>query len=184
MKLMKPAPTTRMNKISWLGTCLQIGLGFTALYFSFIHSWAHGLEAALTTIELNERTQSVEVIHRLFTHDLEPALEAALGEKLKLDNPKRTDAQIAAYLDRTFALESGDGNAIPLIWIGFEWDGDTTLVYQEIATLDNIDILRIRNALLLDVSSMQINTVNLFLGDIEETLVFRDGLEEQEIPIE
>lgn len=177
-------PTTGPHKISQSRTRLLVGWGLTALLLSNIQSRAHGVEAALTTIEFNERTQTVEVIHRLFTHDLEPALVAALGTKLDLVNAKRADRQMEAYLDRTFALESGDGIAIPLAWIGFEQDGVTTMVYQEAAALEDVSILRVRNALLLEVSNSQINTVNLFLRDTEETLVFREGLEEQEISIE
>ena len=53
------------------------------------------------------------------------------------------------------------------------------MAYQELPSLPDLPSLRVRNTLLTDTNREQINTVNLFLDQVEETLVFRDGDGEQ-----
>ena len=161
----------RPSRISWLLLSLPL------LAASF--AWGHRIEAALTVIELNSRTESVEIIHQLFAHDLEPALEASAGRRISLDRLEETDPIIADYISNAFSISTPEGDALALQWIGFEVRGDTVWVYQELPRLPNIPSLRVRNTLLTDTNRDQVNTVNLFLDQIEETLIFRDGDGEQ-----
>ncbi len=143
---------------------------------------AHGLETALTTIEYNQQTDLVEVVHRIFSHDLESALERHFEADVDLAYSERTDRMLAEYLKFTFSINQSDGAVVPLTWIGFEQDGDTIWIYQETKGIENTKSIRIRNTMLMNDSTSQLNTVNVFLNNIEETLIFRNGDHEQEVP--
>lgn len=145
---------------------------------------AHGLESALTTIEYNERTNLVEVVHRISSHDLESTLERYFEADVDLAYSERTDRILEEYLKFTFSINKSDGGVVPLTWIGSEQDGDTIWIYQETNGIENAESIRIRNIILMNDSTSRLNTVNVFLNNIEETLIFRGGDHEQEVPLD
>ncbi|VAV89938.1 hypothetical protein MNBD_ALPHA01-2327, partial [hydrothermal vent metagenome] len=93
-------------------------------------SHAHRFYAAFTQISLRADKQTIEVTHRLFTHDVEDMLRLKLGNSSSL-----TDAEIEPivreFVESSFALFDGQGNRLPLVWVGMEYEIDNVHIYQE-----------------------------------------------------
>jgi hypothetical protein len=135
---------------------------------------AHRLPEALTTIERNSNTDTIEIIHRLHLHDAEMALSDKFPDvDLSLDSVTGR-AQLALYVETQFQIvDLATREPLKLKLIGAELDGDSVLVYQEFkgALPDN---LTIRQDALRENFPNQVNTINISLGSQIRTLIFKD----------
>ncbi|MCB2107182.1 MAG: hypothetical protein KDE14_05750 [Rhodobacteraceae bacterium] len=133
---------------------------------------AHGFHAAFTVIEQNASNGSLEIIHRLFTQDLDLALTARTGRERMLDDPA-AEALVEEYLGERFALKSGDGRALKIDWVGMTVSVDTVMVYEEVRTPGDLAGLIVANQILAETHPQQVNTVNVTLGDRTKTVIFQ-----------
>ncbi|MEO0412121.1 MAG: DUF6702 family protein [Pseudomonadota bacterium] len=133
---------------------------------------AHDAAFALTTIEWNDAAGALEIIHRLHTHD---AAHAAMLTQDTADHSVMGPKNLAAlglYVERRFGLFNNQGIPIEVEFVGAEMQGDYALVYQEAALKRAPASLGVRNDLLNDIQSDQINHVNITLHEQTRTLVF------------
>ena len=131
----------------------------------------HRMHAALSTLEENPRTRSVEITHRLFIHDVEQALKDLYGPEIDFSENQSINTVLHKYVSQNFAVFLPDGTPLSLQWVGAEIDGDFLWVYQE-APFFSPQESTIHNALLMDFSDAQVNTLNIAIGNITDTLVF------------
>jgi len=143
-------------------------------------SHAHRFFASFTQIDLRDNKQVIEVVHRLFTHDVEDFLRLKLGNLSGL-----TDAEIEpvlrAYVESGFALFDAGGNRLPLDWVGMEYEIDNVHIYQETPLPADPAQLMIINRLFLDLFDNQKNTVNVAWQGKIRTGIFVKGKEQQKI---
>lgn len=133
---------------------------------------AHRAPEALTTIEFNSNTGLTEVVHRLHLHDLEPNLNRILKEKRQSLETLEGRARVAIYVQERFAIVPGGGNKpLNLTLLGAEIEGDSLYVYQEYKG-ELPSSLKIRNDILRDSFSNQINTVILKVASNLHSLKF------------
>jgi len=135
---------------------------------------AHQLQAALTTIELNPRSELVEIVHRFYAHDAEHALAEVAG----IEGDIRTDPALleafGRYVARHFSLTDAEGNALEPELVGAEVEGDFLWVYQQLPAGDFGRIARIGHDSLQEVWPQQENRVNLRRDDGVRTLILRN----------
>ena len=132
-------------------------------------SWAHDAPFALTSVEWNTETGSLEVIHRLHAHQaLMLAANADFSETRRL-------AVIGLHVQQNFEVMDEMGALIQLSVIGAEFDGDYIIVYQEAVRGASPNALRIRNDILMQTSQQQVNQVNLNIGQGRQTLMFNES---------
>ncbi|MBL4802148.1 MAG: hypothetical protein JKY45_09650 [Emcibacter sp.] len=143
-------------------------------------SHAHRFYASFTQIDLREKTRTIEIVHRLFTHDVEDFLRLKLGNASSL-----TDGEIEpilkAFVEREFALFDSDGKRLLLRWIGMEYKTDNVYIYQEARLPQNSMELTLINRLFMDLFSEQKNTVNVQWNDEIRTHIFVKGNEQQTV---
>ncbi|ACI97723.1 DUF6702 family protein [Rhodospirillum centenum] len=138
---------------------------------------AHRAKAALTTIAWNPRSGTLEVVHRLHAHDAEIALNRV--EKVAAPDlaDLKTRAILALYVEKNFALADAAGAPLALTLVGAEVEMDHVYVYQELALPAPPAELAVRDTIMLDVFSDQLNQVNIdFSADGTggvRTLMFR-----------
>ena len=131
----------------------------------------HKQHEALTTIEWNERTGFIEIIHRMHTHHLEPIVfNSKDGGLYEINDAGRIRG--AQYVADRFAM-AADGWVLDLVTLGTEVDGDFTYVYQEIAMDSPPSELIIENRIMHDHFDDQTNQVNINMGGGVRTLLFR-----------
>jgi hypothetical protein len=121
-------------------------------------SAAHTYFFGLTDINLNNQSKHLEVIHQFTAHDIENALAEIKQEHFSPEHP-RYKQYIQAYFEKHFTIER-DNKAIPLNWVGFELKRGQLFVYQESAQENILANLVVKNTILTNTYSKQINTVN------------------------
>ncbi|CAM2011094.1 DUF6702 family protein [Acanthopleuribacter pedis] len=131
--------------------------------------WAHRFHASLTQAEWNPKSNSLEVVVRVFANDIERAVSQAAGEKWRLDD--QNEAPLWAYVRDRFAFVH-NGKEVPFQPIGHESDVRTAWLYLEVPLSGPPTELALRNTLLIEINTDQVNTVNLKMGSETISRVF------------
>jgi hypothetical protein len=145
---------------------------------------AHQKQVAMTTVSFNQRTDSIEVIHRFYTHDTEHAMSIISGHRVDIIMYQEIQDQFGEYVYSNFQLLDQDRNQLPLSLVGVEIDGHYIRVYQEAAIPDELTGLVVVNSSLLDLVPGQVNTVNVECGDQLTTLQFAGDVRVAEADID
>ncbi|PHZ85762.1 DUF6702 family protein [Paremcibacter congregatus] len=141
---------------------------------------AHRFYAAFTQIDLREKKQTVEIVHRLFTHDVEDMLQVTVGNPAGLGE-KELEALLRDFVEGAFALYDGEGQRLPLSWIGMEYATDNVLIYQEAPLPADPSQFTVINRLFMKQFEEQKNTVNVEMNGDIRTRIFTKGRERQKV---
>lgn len=140
----------------------------------------HRFYAAFTQIDMKEGTQTIEVVHRLVTHDVEDLLTSKLGNSSALTNAE-VEPMLKAFAEKGFAIFDVQGNRLPLNWVGMEYKTDNVYIYQEAPLPKNLVALIIVNRLFMTLFEDQRNTVNVAWNDKIHTHIFTDEVDQHRI---
>lgn len=133
---------------------------------------AHQMKTAITRVVFNDRTESVEIMHRFYVHDAEHALSELLGEQVHLSEHKAAQEQFGRYVMAHFSMGLAEGERLPLSAIGQEVDGKFIWVYQELPRPERISELWFAFDALQERWPDQVNQINVEgLGKVR-SLVF------------
>lgn len=113
----------------------------------------------------------VEVTAKLFTDDLERALEQKHSLSIRLgweDEHPATDSLLAVYLEEHLQITPSKSRQ----FIGKEVENELTYIYVEFFTEEAPAELEIRNRLLFDLFEDQRNLFNLKKGDLSRSAYF------------
>lgn len=139
----------------------------------FTKAQAHQQKAAITRVVFNERTGTMEVMHRFYLHDAEHAVRQLIDSDADMIASERTQALFAAYVQQQFSLHSPSGEYLVLSQVGHEVDGNFFWVYQERTLPTDVTALQVIHNALREVWPDQINTVNFERGGSVTTLTFQ-----------
>lgn len=146
-----------------------------AFFLCLSSSYAHRGPRALTTIEQNQNTGTIEIVHRLHLQDAEDAIRKIYSEKDLTLETIEGRAQLALHVEGTFQVVDGETDKpISLSLVGAQIEGDIILVFQEHTDVLP-KLLKIRHDALRETFPQQVNTVNIRLGSYVRTLVFREN---------
>jgi len=143
-------------------------------------SYAHRFYAAFTQIDLREKKQTIEIVHRLFTHDVEDFLSMERGNISGLSD-KEIEPIIRDFVEKNFSMRDGNGKNIPLKWIGMEYETDNVHVYQEAVLPQSHSKFIIINKIFMSLFEEQKNTVNMEWNDQIRTRIFLRGHTQQTV---
>lgn len=143
-------------------------------------SHAHRFYASFTQIDLRDKTQTIEVVHRLFTHDVEDFLRDELGNASSLTD-EEIEPILQRYVEGGFALFDSQGKRIPLTWIAMEYETDSVHIYQEATMPSDPTTFTIINRLFMDFFEAQKNTVNMEWNENIRTRIFTKDNEQQQV---
>lgn len=141
------------------------------------NSWAHQQKMAITRVELNPRSNMLEVMHRFVVHDAEHAVSEIFGKGADIIASTDTQAQFAQYVAERFGIYLPDNTALELTLVGYELDGKHFWVYQETKNPSSLAGLKIVHNALRDIWHAQTNTVNVKIDERINTLTFTDNTE-------
>lgn len=123
---------------------------------------AHQLKSAVTTILFNDRTGTIELMHRFVLHDAEHAVGALFNKRqADIHTDEETRALFAAYALEAFQLATPEGKPLELDAVGYQVEGRDFWVYQETAIPTNLKGLAVRQKALQELWSEQQNLVNI-----------------------
>ena len=140
-------------------------------------SWAHQQKMAITRVELNPRTNMLEVMHRFNLHDAEHAVSEIFGKGADIMSSNNTQTQFANYVAERFGIYMQDDTALEMKMVGFEFEGKHFWVYQETPQPESMFGLQIVHNALRDIWHAQTNTVNVKINDDINTLTFTENTE-------
>lgn len=134
------------------------------------NSFAHKYFVSLTELSINPVTKQLEVIHTLTAHDL----ENEIADKQQINfSPAHNQYQeiIYQYLAQHFEIKYKN-KRVHLKNIGIERIKGKLIIYQENKNQFFLNGLLVKNDLLVDTYSKQINTVNYQDAAINGSLTF------------
>lgn len=151
----------------------------------------HKVHVSVAQIEFNQKSQSVELVIRIYADDLETAVSQHAKRQVKIDpatagKDKQVCETILAYLRGNLELKTKNGAPVRLNWVGLEWQADMFWLYVEgkmppasakAAKTDSLDGTQLRNRILCDLYEDQVNIVNTKIYNKQVGLMFepKDG---------
>lgn len=147
---------------------------FLLLLFPLImSSTAHKFYVSITMIEYVEEKESLQIISKIFTDDLEDVLQQRYDESLRLDSNKETEKEemyLKEYIRKKVQF-SVNGSPVTYTYIGREYDIDITKVYLEITGISEVESLEVTNEVLMEMFGEQQNIVHFKNGQSRRSLV-------------
>ena len=133
---------------------------------------AHSLHQSTAEAEYNPTTKKLEVSLTIFINDLELALVRQCEREMILDKTPAAefDAQIQAYLSKTFVVTDAAGKVAKIEWVGRELDaesvksGDPTVtLFFEIVLLGGLADANVtlKHAVFFELFKDQVNLIQL-----------------------
>jgi len=143
----------------------------------------HPIHIGVTEINFNEKTSSVEVIHKIFIDDFELAIEEKYGVKLGLGSSQELEDKeeyIKKYAAQNFKINL-DGKQFTAAHIGSEYDIEAIWIYQEIENIEKIKDLELNALFLFELFDDQKNIVHIKYKTQKKSFLFSDDSEPQSI---
>ncbi len=137
----------------------KIILGILVFFSAYL--WpvaAHPSHVSLSTFHYNFETNSVEITMKLFTDDLEKALESTKGGSFNLGSKNENaaaDSLIYNYIREKMVLAIDNSN-ISIQWVGKEVEYDIIWCYLEIININSINFVTIENRIFFEIFELSI----------------------------
>lgn len=157
---------------------------FVMLVFATSALQAHSLHQSTAEAEYNPKTKKLEVSLTVFINDLETALVRQIEREMRLDKTPAAefDAQIQAYLAKTFVVTDAAGKTAKIEWVGRQIDaetkksGDPTVtLFFEVAMPGGLVGAKLRHAVFCEMFKDQANLLQARVGrDKTEVRFTRD----------
>ena len=141
----------------------------TLLLFSFT---SHKYYLALTEIEHNTNTESIELTMTVFIDDIETTInndyniDAQLWSDKEIEN---ADKYFKEYLYSHFKIKINNANK-KFNYIGKEYNGDTVYFYLEIEHIKSVSSIEIQNDMLLKYFPQQQNLIKAKVNNVRKSL--------------
>src|SRR5690554_2872150 len=132
---------------------------------------AHKFYMSITEMQYNEESSYLEIIIKLFTDDIEKALEQNADSSIFLGTPKEsplTDDLLQDYLKKHFSIKNEQ--KVTINFLGKEVDKNYTWVYLEVPNFNPEIEYEIKNSLLIDLFDTQANRINYYYKEETHSL--------------
>ena len=140
----------------------------------------HEYYVSVTRMEYNASAKSWEISLKIFTDDLEKALETYTNKKVTIRNNDANDPLIGSYLSNRFQIKSTTNKVLPYTYVGKEIEADATWIYLELTEAPNeLTGAILRNSVLIETYDSQVNMVTIKNGTTKKTYLFKKGKEQQ-----
>lgn len=136
---------------------------------------AHKFYVSITKIEYVKEKNSIQIITKIFTDDIENALRQRYDRSISLDSKKETedaDENLKNYILQKIKIKV-NGKLVQLNYIGKEYDTDMVVAYMEVAGVKELKTIEIENKILMDVFSEQQNIIHLKTSKNRRSLLLK-----------
>lgn len=134
--------------------------------FTFLLALLHPYYVSVTEIKHNAKTQSLEISCRIFSDDLESALNKLGRGKVDILNSKnfaQVNPLIAEYIPKHLKINV-NGKAVNLRFVGYEPESEATWCYFEVEGVRTAKKISISNDILFAEHEEQINMLHVIVG--------------------
>lgn len=133
----------------------------------------HKYYISLTKVEYKEESNSVQITMRIFIDDLQEAINTTYHKNLELDEANKSneiDTLIRKYISPKFKVTINKV-ASTYSYLGKEFDNDVVYLYLEIKKIKMINAIEIKNDVLMELFSDQINIIKLKINGSKKTFL-------------
>lgn len=167
-----------MQKVRTMRTLVPAG-ALASLLFASTAS-AHTFFEGLVSVDVNPRSQHLEIVHSYTAHDLTALLMEQTQLAINLEHPEH-EALLRDYIEQHFVLRA-NGKKLALEWVGIRLTPQTIEIYQELSAPPPLGSIEVQNDVLRSALQQQINRVNFSQGACRGSLVFdRETSKRQQI---
>jgi len=152
---------------------------FIFALISFFTVVKHDFHTSITNAEYNPKTQSMEIMMKLFTDDLELTIKNKHQVLLNLNSHNelpQADSLIYNYILDNFSIQSGKKNQLAE-FVGKEIENGIVFIYLEIHSFPIEKELLVKNTVFFDTFDDQSNIVNIKLEGEVESAFLKKGRE-------
>ncbi len=138
----------------------------------FLSQTSHKFYVSTTSIEYVKEKQVLQIITKIFTEDIEQALQQRYSSSISLDSNKETESDeeyLKKYLLKKIKINV-NGTPVSLNYIGKEYDIDIAKIYFEIENISELNTFEIENIVLIDMFSEQQNIIHLQTSENRRSL--------------
>ncbi len=135
---------------------------------------AHPFYISVCQVDHNPDYGALELSFRIFTDDLEQALEAMGTDRLRLGTDReaeKADLYIGRYLARHVEIAI-NGHRVSAAFLGKEADSDAIWCYLEVEDIPLLESMTMTNTLLLETFEDQVNLVHVNANGQKKSLLF------------
>jgi hypothetical protein len=128
---------------------------------------------SLTRIDYNKKEKALQITMRLFTNDMEFALNKQYEKPLELGTDieiKDADKLLNIYLNQKFSIRVND-KPTTYNFIGKEFEKDVMYIYLEVINIDTIHQIDIHNSVLTESFKEQENIIKIAIDDQQKSLI-------------
>jgi len=139
-------------------------------------STVHKFYVSITKVEYIKEEQSLQIIAKIFTEDLEKTLRERYNPEIHLDSKKETasDAEyIQKYLSKKLKINVNN-EPVTIEYIGKEYENDVVKIYMEVKNVLELKTFEIENKVLMDMFDEQQNIIHFKNKKIRKSLML-DG---------
>ncbi|KJJ38439.1 DUF6702 family protein [Aequorivita vladivostokensis] len=134
---------------------------------------AHKFYVSITKIEYVKEKKSLQIITKIFTDDIEDALQHRYDPSISLDTKKETEAAdeyVQKYILQKLNIKV-NGKPVQLNYIGKEYDLDMLVAYIEVTNVPNLKSIEIENKVLMEMFPEQQNIIHLKTTNSRKSLM-------------
>ncbi len=131
----------------------------------------------------NPKEHLFELSIRVFTDDLEKALSATSGTKVRLSNEKKDDPLLEKYVREHVAYMTPQRQPKALSYVGHEEEADANWIYLEMPYAERFRGGVMKQNILMDLFDDQVNMVNVQYQGQKKTFVFRRTMPVQNVSL-
>ena len=147
---------------------------YITILFSFLLSnyivknkeYTHPLYVAVAEIDYNGSNKYATLVCKIFSDDLELALQKQYGKKESIDNPgsiKKLSSEIDGYIKNHLQLKI-NGRATDFVFINYEKEDNAILVYFRINDVNEIQRFEVTDTIFYELYDKQIQMVYITIN--------------------
>lgn len=139
----------------------------------FSASTDHKFYVSITKIEYASEKNSLQVITKIFTDDIENGLRQQYGPSISLGTKKETEKDrkmLKDYILKNLKI-SVNGQALTLHYLGQEYETDMVNSYIEVSSLKPFKSLEVENKILFEMYGDQQNIIHLKTPTTRRSLI-------------
>jgi actin-like ATPase involved in cell morphogenesis len=142
------------------------------LFIALVPLKAHEYHVSIINIEYNSDSSSLEIAIKVFTEDIETALDKEFDTSSYFGSEKQieiADSLVGAFLRNHLKLTI-DSTDLNLHYLGNEVEEDATWSYLEVSGISDLKNIDIQCDLLVDVLHHQSNLINVSSGEKKKSV--------------
>ncbi len=136
---------------------------------------AHKFYLSVTNIEYSKKDNALQITTRLFIDDMDRLLLERYGIHAKLGTSEESavvQEYLETYLREKFSV-AVNGNETPFVFLAEQYENDVMVCYLEVnkVSLEEVETIAVRNAVLTDLFEEQQNVVHFKIAGTKKSFV-------------